>query len=186
MGGWRRRARRARATWAGVALAVPALWGCAASPLQPVEGGFGDSKHGYRIGVPPKAEPRWRRLEVEGSLLAFERPGPIRMTFSSRCGVPLTRPQLLARHLRIGIPAHVVRAEGPVGLGGLEGWQQVFDADAERGAVRVKTVTITGNGCAFDWVLIAREASDFEPAERDFDAWWQTFALDPAPVEAVK
>jgi hypothetical protein len=165
---------------------VPALWSCAASPLAPVDGGFVDARHGYRIGVPPAAEPPWRAEKVSGSLLGYERPGPIRMTFSSRCGVPLTRPQLLARHLRIGIPAHVVRAEGPVALGAIEGWQQVFDADAERGAVRIKTVTLTGNGCAFDWVLIAREAVDFEPAERDFDAWWQTFALEPAQIEVAR
>src|SRR5262245_6129437 len=169
MGG-RRRARRLRGTWVGVALTLPALWGCAASPLSAVDGGFVDKRHGYRIGTPPDADPPWRAQKVEGSLLAFERPGPSRMTFSSRCGVPLTRPQLLARHLRIGIPAHVVRAEGPIELGSLEGWQQVFDADAERGAVRVKTVTVIANDCAFDWVLVAREASDFERAERDFDA----------------
>jgi hypothetical protein len=165
---------------------VPALWGCAASPLAPVDGGFVDERHGYRIGLPTRAEPPWRREKVEGSLLAFERPGPIRMTFSSRCGVPLTRPQLLARHLRIGIPAHVVRAEGPVAHASLEGWQQVFDADAARGAVRVKTVTLTANACAFDWVLIAREASDFESAERDFDAWWKTFAVEVVPTEVAQ
>jgi hypothetical protein len=185
MGGWRH-TRRLRAAWAGVALAVPALWGCAASPLAPVDGGFVDERHGYRIGLPTRAEPPWRREKVEGSLLAFERPGPIRMTFSSRCGVPLTRPQLLARHLRIGIPAHVVRAEGPVAHASLEGWQQVFDADAARGAVRVKTVTLTANACAFDWVLIAREASDFESAERDFDAWWKTFAVEVVPTEVAQ
>lgn len=185
MGGWRR-AHRIRAAWAGVALAVPALWGCAASPLTAVAGGFADARHGYRIGLPPDADPPWRAQDVEGSLLAYERPGPSRMTFSSRCGVPLARPQLLARHLRIGIPAHVVRAEGPAAVGSLEGWQQVFDADARRGAVRVKTVTATANGCAFDWVLAARDAADFERAERDFDAWWQTFAIEVAPAEAAR
>ena len=184
MGG-RRRAHRVRAAWAGIALAIPALWGCAASPLKAVDGGFVDERHGYRIGLPPDASPPWRAQEVEGSLLAYERPGPSRMTFSSRCGVPLTRPQLLARHLRIGIPAHVVRAEGPVELGSLSGWQQVFDADASGGAVRVKTVTVTANGCAFDWVLVARDAADFERAERGFDAWWQTFAVESATAEAT-
>jgi hypothetical protein len=183
MGG-RRSAHRSRVAWVGVALALPALWGCAASPLSAVGGGFVDKHHGYRIGVPPDSDPPWRAQEVEGSLLAYERPGPVRMTFSSRCGVPLTRPQLLARHLRIGIPAHVVRAEGPVQLGSIAGWQQVFDADAERGAVRVKTVTLAANECAFDWVLVARGAADFEGAERDFDVWWRSFAVDAATAEA--
>ena len=151
MGG-ARCARRARATWAGVLLAVPALWGCAAaSPLTPIDGGFRNLRHGYRLGVP--ADPSWQRDDVEGSLLAFHhRSGEVRMTFSSRCGEPLTRPDLLARHLRIGIPANVVREAGPVELGALPGWQQVFDVDASRGAVRMKTVTFAVNGCALDWV----------------------------------
>jgi hypothetical protein len=101
------------------------------------------------------------------------------MTFTSRCGVPLPQPSFLARHLRIGIPANVVREAGPVEIGGLTGWQQVFDADAEQGAVRVKTVTFAANGCALDWVLIGRESGGFEEAERDFDAWWGTLAVEP-------
>jgi len=180
MGG-ARRARRARATWAGVLL-VPALWSCAGSPLIPDDGGFRNPRHGYWLGVPPAGDPPWEPEEVEGSLLAFHRPaspGEIRMTFSSRCGVPLPRPEFLARHLRIGIPANVVRESGPVELGALTGWQQVFDADAVHGAVRVKTVTFAANGCALDWVLIGREAGGFEEAERDFDAWWGTLAVQP-------
>ena len=100
------------------------------------------------------------------------------MTFSSRCGEPITRPALLARHLRIGIPANVVREAGPLELGPLAGWQQVFDADAQRGAVRVKTVTFVANDCALDWVLLARDAEDFERAQGDFDAWWRTLSVE--------
>ena len=107
------------------------------------------------------------------------------MTFASRCGEPITRPDLLARHLRIGIPANVVREAGPVELGALAGWQQVFDVDAPRGAVRMKTVTFAVNGCALDWALIAREADGFEAAESDFDAWWRTLVVDPAPGTAT-
>jgi hypothetical protein len=161
---------------------VPALWGCAASPLVAIDGGFRNAAHGYRLGVPPPAEPPWQPAQVEGSLLAYQRPGAIRMTFSSRCGVPLSRPEILARHLRIGIPAHVVREAGPVALGALTGWQQVFDADAERGVVRVKTVTFVANECALDWVLSAREGRGFEQVERDFDAWWQTLHVEPDPA----
>src|SRR5262245_1015475 len=186
MGG-ARRAPRARATWAGMLL-VPALWACASSPLEPFDGGWRNARHGYRIGNPPASDPPWEADEVEGSLLAFRRPavhGEIRMTFSSRCGESLPSPQLLARHLRIGIPANVVRQSGAVELGELHGWQQVFDADADHGAVRVKTVTFPANGCALDWVLIGREASGFEEAERDFDAWWQTVVIEPQSPPAA-
>jgi hypothetical protein len=164
-----------------VLLAVPALWGCAAGPLVAIDGGFRNAAHGYRLGVPPPAEPPWQPVSVEGSLLAYWRPGPIRMTFSSRCGVPLSRPEILARHLRIGVPAHVVREAGPVTLDALAGWQQVFDTDGERGVVRIETVTFVANDCALDWALSAREGRGFEQAERDFEAWWQTLHIEPAP-----
>jgi hypothetical protein len=177
-GAWR--ARRARASWAGALILLTFVWGCAsASPLTPVDGGYRNARHGYRIAVPPAGDPPWQPDEVEGSLLAFHRPGSARMTFSSRCGEPITRPDLLARHLRIGIPANVVREAGPVEIGALSGWLQVFDADAARGAVRVKTVTFTANGCALDWVLIARDTDGFERAEPDFDAWWSSLAVEP-------
>lgn len=184
MGG-ARRARRARATWAGVLLAVPVVWSCAAaSPLTPIDGGFRNARRGYQLGVPAAAA--WRGDEIEGTLLAFrDRSGVTRMTFASRCGEPITRPDLLARHLRIGIPANVVREAGPVEIGPLAGWQQVFDVDAARGAVRMKTVTFAVNGCALDWALIARDAERFEAAEPDFDAWWHTLAVDPTPGTAT-
>jgi hypothetical protein len=131
---------------------------------------------------------------VEGALLAYRRPASapamadeaseVRMTFSSRCGEPITKPALLARHLRIGIPANVVRESGPLELGSLPGWQQVFDADAARGAVRVKTVTFVADGCALDWVLIARDAEDFERAQTEFDAWWRTLSVPAAAAPA--
>jgi hypothetical protein len=163
-----------------VLLAMPALWSCAAvSPLVESDGGFRNARHGYWIGRPPAADPPWASEEVEGSLLAYHGPGA-RMTFSSRCGGPLATPEYLARHLRIGIPAYVIREAGPVSHEALSGWQQTFDADAARGAVRVKTVTFAANGCALDWVLIAREAGAFEQAEPAFDAWWGTLAVSPA------
>jgi len=168
------RARRARAIWADVLLA-PVLWVCAHSPLEPLDGGYHNARHGYWIGNPPAADPPWQREEVAGSLLSFRGSGAARMTFSSRCGEPLPRTELLARHLRIGIPASVVRQAGPVANGALEGWQQVFDADA----VHVKTVTFSANGCALDWVLVARDAREFENALPDLDAWWRTLAVEP-------
>ena len=89
MGG-ARCARRARVTWAGVLLAVPVLFACAAAqPLTPIDGGFRNARRGYQLGVPPK--PSWQGDEVEGSLLAFrDRSSATRMTFSSRCGEPAT------------------------------------------------------------------------------------------------
>jgi hypothetical protein len=43
--------------------------------------------------------------------------------------------------------------------------------------VRVKTVTLVAGDCAFDWILAAREP--IGSVEEAFDAWWQSFRLDP-------
>jgi hypothetical protein len=178
------RASRARATWA--LLAVSALWGCAAAPLVAIDGGFRHAQHGYRIGLPPSASAPWERVEVEGSDLAYRRPGPIWMTLSSRCHVPISRPQILARHLRLGIPEHTVRQSGAVEANGLSGWQQVFDATPDDTLVRIKTVTFVANDCAFDAVLSARDEAGFEEAEPAFDAWWSTLRLDETSSAAAE
>lgn len=168
---------RASARATSALLAVSALWGCAAAPLVAIDGGFRHAQHGYRIGLPPSASPPWERARVEGSDLAYRHPGPVWMTLSSRCHVPISRPQILARHLRIGIPEHIVREAGPVEANGLPGWQQSFDATQDGTLVRIKTVTFVANDCAFDAVLSAREGEGFEAAEPAFDVWWSTLRL---------
>ena len=181
----RRASSRARAIGFRAPIALLALWSCASGPLVETERGFRHARHDYRVGLPPSAEPPWRRVRVEGSILAYGRPGPIRMTLSSRCGLPLTTPEVLARHLRIGIPAHTVREQGPVTAGDLSGWQQVFDVEGNGAVVRVKTVTFVVEPCVLDWTLSARGGRGFEAAERDFDAWWHTLRVDAMSEEAA-
>ena len=106
--GRRRRAGGARSGWAGATIAVLALSSCAAGPLVPTDDGFAHRRHGYHIGLPPGAGERWQRVEVEGAILAWRGTGSLRMTLTSRCKQPLTRTEVLARHLRIGIPDHTV------------------------------------------------------------------------------
>jgi len=172
-----RRARRARASWAGVAIASLASLGCAAGPVEETDQGFVHRRHGYRVAAPPANGEPWRRVSVDGSDLAWERSGPVRMSVSSRCRVPLTRADVLAHHLRIGVTEYTLRDEGAVSLGTLAGWQQVFDAVAGGALVRVKTVTIVSEPCVIDWVLTARDGRGFEAAERDFETWWRSLRV---------
>lgn len=102
------------------------------------------------------------------------------MSLQVRCKVPLTRPQILARHLRIGLPEHTLRQSYPTEASGHPGWAQVFDVGSRGSVVRVKTVTLVASGCAFDWVLSVPAGEDFEAAARDFDAWWSTLRFDGA------
>jgi hypothetical protein len=83
----------------------------------------------------------------------------------------------MARHLVIGLPERTLRQAGPVAVGNWPGWTQTFDTLQEGTTVRVKTVTLTTNHCAIDWILTAAEG--FEAAEPSFDRWWSSFRVDP-------
>jgi hypothetical protein len=162
---------------------VLAFSSCAAGPLLETENGFVHRRHGYRIGAPPGTGVTWERIEVEGSALAYRRVGPVRMTLSSRCKAPLTRAEVLARHLRIGIGDHTLREGGAVAVGGLSGWAQIFDVLEHDALVRVKTVTLIAGPCVLDWVLTARDGHGFEAAKGDFDAWWHTLRFEASADE---
>ncbi|MEM7411938.1 MAG: hypothetical protein AAF430_17040 [Myxococcota bacterium] len=171
---------------ASVALAGALGLSCS-GPLRETPEGFLHERHGYRVGAPPAADATWKRVRVDGSVLAYRREAaasqpPVRMTLSSRCGVPLAEPELLARHLRIGVPEHVVRQNEAVEASPLPGWQQVFDVTQDGAVVRVKTVTLVGDRCAYDWVLTARDGAGFEEAEPTFDAWWRSLEVPSVGV----
>jgi hypothetical protein len=83
----------------------------------------------------------------------------------------------MARHLVIGFRDRELVAAGPVAVDGRGGWEQAFDTRSEGSAVLVKTVTLVAGDCAFDWILAAREP--IGSVEQVFDAWWQSFRLDP-------
>jgi hypothetical protein len=142
---------------------------------------------GYEIADPRGASvgPAWERFEVDGADLAFRTSGlPVdrssTMSLQSDCRPTQADPAMLARHLRIGLPAPVLLQGAPTEVAGQAGWSQVFETPERRGPVRVKTVTSPIGGCIFDWILVAREG--FEPLERSFDAWWSSFRR-PSSVE---
>jgi len=151
--------------------------GCA-GPIVETTDGFRHRKHEYRIAAPDGPGPAWQRVDLEGADLAFRRPGPGTISMQSRCGRPVAMPQLMARHLLIGVPERELVAAGPVQVDGLSGWGQTFDTVSRGVKVRLKTVTLVVRGCTFDWVLAA--AGSFDSAEAAFDAWWGSTRLDPS------
>ena len=173
MGGPKLAATPVRATRALLAVALGA--GCAGD-LALGEEGYRHRRHGYTVGVP---EPAWERVNVAGATLAFHR-GRETMSLQSRCGRPVANPAVMARQLVIGIEDRRLRQAGPVTVDGRDGWTQTFDAGAEGGPVRVKTVTLVAGRCTFDWTLAG--SKDFAASERAFDAWWQSFHLDRESV----
>jgi hypothetical protein len=161
------------AVWSLVALVAALASGCA-GPLTRFEGGWRHARHGYTIERPDAA---WHRIDVTNAVLAFQRgPGEM-LSMQTRCGRPVASAELMARHLVIGFRDRELVAAGPVAVDGRGGWAQVFDTGSEGLAVRVKTVTLVVGDCAFDWILAAHEP--IGSVEQDFDAWWQSFRLDP-------
>jgi hypothetical protein len=153
-----------RVTLVGTMLGIPLCIACATGTFEPVDGRFHHRVHGYSL-----AEPE--------TVVAYRRHGSALMSLQSGCRRPLAGPQVMARHLVIGLPERTLRQAGPVAVGNWPGWTQTFDTLQEGTTVRVKTVTLTTNHCAIDWILTAAEG--FEAAEPSFDRWWSSFRVDP-------
>lgn len=170
MGG-ARRAGLARVALAGALLGSSLALGCAGETLVTRDGRLRSERDQFSVDTP--ARPPWTPISVDGALAAFRAPGPAFMSVQSRCGRPLASPQIMARHLEIGLPERMLRQSGPVGVGDWQGWSQVFDTLEEGAVVRLKTVTLVAGDCTFDWILSAR--AGFEDVEPSFDAWWRSF-----------
>lgn len=154
------------------ALALAALCVGCASDLVLVDGRFVQREHGFAFAEP--AQPPWRRIEVEGTLVAYTRPGGALMSVQSECGRRPPSPQIQARSLLIGLSSKRVRQSAPVAVGPWQGWSQSVDVGEEGGPLRrMKSVTLVAEDCTVDFVLVAGD--DFESLEPGFDAWWQSF-----------
>jgi hypothetical protein len=154
------------------ALALTLLLAACARDLVAENGGWRSTRHGYSIDAPG---PGWERFDLEGAALAFRRGGSETMSLQTRCGRPLSTPQIMARHLMIGIPERTLRQAGPAQVAGRAAWTQTFDARLEGRTVRVQTVTLLAGACAYDFLMVA--SGETGPAERDFAAWVESFSI---------
>jgi hypothetical protein len=161
-----------------VLVLVGALGAGCAGPLVEEAGGWRHRKQAWTIARPGGAGAPWQRVDVDGALLAFRRPDHELMSMQSRCGRPVASAEVMARHLLIGLRHREIVASTPVAVDGRSGWQQTFEIHGDPSGVRVETVTVVVGDCTLDWILAGR-AEDTE-SEAAFEAWWQSFRLDPA------
>ena len=139
---------------------------CTAAKFERRDGRFVHRGRGFAIDIP---NGNWRTISLRGADLALRGPAGQRMSFTSRCNVPIARAEVLARHLRFAIGSHRLIDSGAAeGLAG-DAWLQVLEADS----LRLKTVTLVESPCVYDWSLAARR--EFEDAEVVFDRWWRSF-----------
>ena len=151
--------------------------GCV-GPLVEEAGGWRHRKQAWTIARPDGAGTPWQRVEVDGALLAFRRPDHELMSLQSRCSRPVASAEVMARHLLIGLRDREIVASSPVAVDGRSAWRQTVEVHGDPTGVRVETVTLVVGACTVDWILAGR-AEDAE-SEAAFDAWWQSFRLDPA------
>ncbi len=153
------------------------------------ESGPGRHRHrelGYEIDFPSVVgEPGWSRGSVEGSDLVFEHRDGSTWTLASHCRrTAMPVPLLAAELARAARDGDGVRVDGgPVQQAGLEGWAQRLETRADGMSLTIKTVTLRGARCVYDWVLVAPTRQRFEALEPRFDAWWRSFR--PGPGELV-
>ena len=153
----------------GLALLLPSA---CVRDLVAEAGGWRSTRDGYRIGEPGEG---WERFDLEGAALAFRHGKSETISLQTRCGRPVASPEIMARHLMIGIPERTLRQAGPFQVAGRSGWTQIWDARLEERTVRVQTVTLVTTDCAYDFLVVA--AGEPEMAQRDFVAWVESFAL---------
>jgi hypothetical protein len=165
-----------------VSLALALVGAGCAGPMARVDEGYRHRHHDFTIGPPDSSGGPWEAVEVTGAALAFRRPGPQTLSLKSLCGKPVADPQLMARHLRMGLSDEwEVLASGPVDVAGRSAWSQTLAATRNGVPLHLKTVTLVAGGCTFDWILTA--AGAFAPAEADFDRWWASFRLGSSYAE---
>ena len=164
-----------RRTRVGV-LALIGMFGAGcAGPLVAEADGWRHPKQGWTIGRPGGPGAPWEPIEVEGALLAFQRPEREFIGMQSHCGRPVASPDVMARHLLIGFRHRELIDSRPVEVDGRGGWQQSFEVRRGADAVRVETVTLVAGKCTLDWILAGPAGED--ASEASFDAWWQSFRL---------
>ena len=97
---------RARSLRAVSWLVGVALVGCL-GPIEQMGERYRHRQHGFALTAPAGADGPWERVEVPGATLAFRGPQDDTVVVKSRCGRPVARPQLMARHLARGLLAIV-------------------------------------------------------------------------------
>ena len=162
--------------WLALVLLVGPLVGCAKDLLWR-DGRAVHPELGFSVAAPADTQ-LWQPIVVDGSWLAYRHESGSHMSLQTRCFRRFLNAQLRARHLLIGVEPRELRQSGPVAVGAIGGWSQVVDVGG-RAPVRVKTVTLLVEECAYDWVLTSRD--DFDALEPSFDAWWQSFARERDP-----
>ena len=163
------------ASRSGFAVSVLVCLACTSTLV--LEGGHW--RHGT-LGYSIEAlAPGWVPLRVDGVDLAFRGPGGATTSLSSRCHTPLARPQILARHLVIGLPDRSLLEARAVVVDGRPGWLQRYELSVDAATRRLTSVTTVVRECVIDFVLV--EPHPASGSAQEFERWWGSFRWNAKP-----
>jgi len=161
------------------------LAGCSTKLLasgQGEEARFQHRELGYTIAYPSVLNrPDWETRRIDESDLLVRHPDSSAWALSSQCRATLARPRLLAGELARATGGSLVEPGHAIRHANLDGWsQRLVRREGER-VLEIKTVTLRGTRCTYDWILLAPSPARFAELEPAFDRWWQSF--EPGPTD---
>lgn len=158
-------------------MVAAALAGCAGTGIH--DGVF-HSRHGYRVALPG---PEWRvdADERRADLALRHREAPAAMAATASCDSQVVRrsPELLARHLLMGLRDRTVIERDEASVNGSRARHEVVEGRMRQSdeRVRVESYVIRGERCLYDLLYVAAPES-FEAERPAFHRFVDTFARE--------
>jgi len=159
--------------------------GCAGALLTVGSGPDARFRHrelGYEVAYPSVlSEPGWSIEKLDDAdLLVRHREGSL-WALASNCRETAAGLELLAGELARAVGGRKLGPVQPLEQAGLPGIGQRLEREEDDRRLQIKTVTLRGSRCTYDWVLIAPTPERMELLEPRFDAWLESF--EPGPEE---
>ncbi len=169
-------------------LVLALLPGCAAKLESTAADGHGRFRHRtlhYTIDRPGVLEqPGWKTVRFEESDFAARHTDGSAFALASSCRATKASPRQLAFQLMRASRAKPVGPGEELEHAGLAGFAQDLERVEGAAWIRIRTLTLRGARCTYDWILLAPDAERIASLRPAFDAWWQSFV--PAPVERAE
>lgn len=136
----------------------------------------------YTIDRPPVLDtPDWKRVRAPETDLGVRHRDGSTFALVSSCRPTRATPAQLAFHVLHASGGKRVGEETALEHRGLAGYAQTLERVEGDLWMRIRTVTLQGAECSYDFFLLAPDAARFEALLPTFDHWWQSF--EPAARE---
>ena len=157
--------------------ALLAVSACAAGAIR--DGVYHDPQRRFTVRVPAG---RWQPLKLDGVTLSFRAPDlDAGMGLHVDCDRPESGPMpAVARHLFFGLQDKRVEQRERIAVSDADGMRTRLRARLDDRPVEVDGVTLRRGGCLVDFVYVA-PPQRFEEGRPDFEAFFRSWSLVPAP-----